>query len=128
MRQTVLAALEHQDYPTLLLVERLRPPRDLSRPPLCQVMFVLDKPHRLTEQGTPAFVLGESGLRMNPGGSMLEVLPSGTSVGHSRPGDVDHRDARRIRSLSVRYNSDLFEPPPSLGSREILKPFCAVSS
>ena len=34
VRQTVLAALEHQDYPTLLLVQRLRPPRDLSRPPL----------------------------------------------------------------------------------------------
>jgi hypothetical protein len=38
VRQTVLAALEHQDYPTLLLVERLHPARDLRRPPLCQVM------------------------------------------------------------------------------------------
>ena len=61
VRQTVLAALEHQDYPTVLLVERLRPARDLSRPPLCQVMFVLDKPHRLAEPGAPTFVLGETG-------------------------------------------------------------------
>jgi hypothetical protein len=108
VRKTVLAALEHQDYPTLLLVERLRPARDLSRPPLCQVMFVLDKPHRLAEPGTPAFILGESGLRMNPGGLDLEVLP------------LEHRAATldlvmltietpHSLSISIRYNSDLFE-------------------
>jgi hypothetical protein len=108
VRQTVLAALEHQDYPTLLLVERLRPIRDLSRPPLCQVMFVLDKPHRLAEPGTPAFVLGESGLRMNPGGLELEAVP------------LEHRAATldlvmltietaHSLSISIRYNSDLFD-------------------
>jgi hypothetical protein len=108
VRQTVLAALEHQDYPTLLLVERLRPARDLSRPPLCQVMFVLDKPHQLAEQGAPAFVLGDSGLRMNPGGLELEALP------------LEHRAAtldlvmltiETVHSLSVsiRYNSELFD-------------------
>ena len=108
VRQTVLAALEHQDYPTLLLVERLHPARDLSRPPLCQVMFVLDKPHQLTEKGAPAFVLGESGLRMNPGGLELEALP------------LEHRAATldlvmltietaHSLSVSIRYNSDLFD-------------------
>jgi non-ribosomal peptide synthetase component F len=108
VRKTVLAALEHQDYPTILLVERLRPARDLSRPPLCQVMFVLDKPHRLAEQGTPAFVLGDTGLRMNPGGLELEALP------------LEHRAATldlvmlaietaSSLSLSMRYNSELFD-------------------
>ena len=108
VRQTVLAALEHQDYPTLLLVERLHPARDLSRPPLCQVMFVLDKPHQLAEKGAPAFVLGESGLRMNPGGLELEALP------------LEHRAATldlvmltietaHSLSVSIRYNSDLFD-------------------
>jgi hypothetical protein len=110
VRQTVLAALEHQDYPTLLLVERLHPARDLSRPPLCQVMFVLDKPHQLAEQGAPAFVLGDSGLRMNPGGLELEALP------------LEHRaatldlvmltiEAAHSLSASIRYNSDLFDAP-----------------
>jgi len=65
VRQTVLDALEHQDFPTLLLVERLKPARDLSRPPICQVMFVLDKPHGLAEQGAPTFVHGEAGPTMN---------------------------------------------------------------
>jgi non-ribosomal peptide synthetase component F len=108
VRRTVLAALEHQDYPTLLLVERLHPVRDLSRPPLCQVMFVLDKPHQLAEQGAPAFVLGDGGLRMNPGGLELEALP------------LEHRAATldlvmltietpHSLSISMRYNSDLFD-------------------
>jgi hypothetical protein len=108
VRQTVLAALEHQDFPTLLLVERLRPARDLSRPPLCQVMFVLDKPHQLTDQGADAFVLGDSGLRMNPGGLDLEALP------------LEHRAATldlvmltietaHSLSISIRYNSGLFD-------------------
>lgn len=108
VRQTVLAALEHQDYPTLLLVERLHLARDLSRPPLCQIMFVLDKPHQLAEQGAPAFVLGDSGLRMNPGGLELEAL------------FLEHRAATldlvmltietpHSLSISIRYNSDLFD-------------------
>jgi hypothetical protein len=108
VRRTVLAALEHQDYPTLLLVERLRPARDLSRPPLCQVMFVLDKPHHLAEQGAPIFVLGDNGLRMNPGGLELEAVP------------LEHRAATldlvmltietaHSLSVSIRYNSELFD-------------------
>jgi hypothetical protein len=108
VRQTVLAALEHQDYPTLLLVERLHPARDLSRPPLCQVMFVLDKPHQLAEQGAPAFVLGDSGLRMNPGGLELEAL----SLEH-RAATLDlvmlTIEAAHSLSVSIRYNSDLFD-------------------
>jgi hypothetical protein len=108
VRQTVLAALEHQDYPTLLLVERLHPARDLSRPPLCQVMFVLDKPHQLAEQGAPAFVLGDSGLRMNPGGLELEAL----SLEH-RAATLDlvmlTIEAAHSLSISIRYNSDLFD-------------------
>ena len=109
VRHTVLAALEHQDYPTLLLVERLRPARDLSRPPICQVMFVLDKPHGLTEQGAPTFVLGETGPTMNSGGLVLESFP------------LEHRSASldlvllvvessQSLSISIRYNAELFDP------------------
>ncbi len=94
VRQTVLAALEHQDYPTLRLVQRLRPPRDLSRSPLCQTMFVLDKPHRVTEQAVPAFARGETGLRMDLGGLGDGVDPAGTPGRDSGSGHVDHRDDR----------------------------------
>jgi hypothetical protein len=109
VRQIVLAALEHQDYPTLLLVERLRPARDLSRPPICQVMFVLDKPHGLTEEGAPTFVPGEAGPTMNSGGLILESFP------------LEHRSASldlvllvvespQSLSISIRYNAELFDP------------------
>jgi hypothetical protein len=113
VRCTVLAALEHQDYPTLLLVERLRPARDLSRPPICQVMFVLDKPHGLAEKGAPTFVLGETGPTMNSGGLLLESFP------------LEHRSASldlvllvvessKSLSISIRYNADLFDPSTTI--------------
>ena len=108
VRQTVLAALEHQDYPTVLLVERLRPARDLSRTPLCQVMFVLDKPHRLAEQGAPTFELGEAGLRLDPAGLVLESFPM-----EQRAATLNLVmliiEAERSLSVSIRYNTDLFD-------------------
>ncbi len=43
VRQTVVEALEHQDFPYALLVERLLPNRDPSRSPLCQVVTCCKK-------------------------------------------------------------------------------------
>jgi amino acid adenylation domain-containing protein len=108
VRQTVLGALEHQDYPTLRLVAQLRPSRDLSRSPISQVMFVLDKPQGLAEQGAPTFVLGETGLRMNPGGLVLESLPL-----ERRAATLDlvllAIETPRSLSISLRYNTALFD-------------------
>lgn len=70
-RQNVLEALDHQDYPFPLLVERLQPARDPGRSPLFQVMFVL------YESGDPtvlSFLAGEAGRRINLGGIELESL------------------------------------------------------
>ncbi len=46
VRQTVIEAIAHQDYPFPLLVERLQSDRDLSRSPLFQTLFVLQKPQQ----------------------------------------------------------------------------------
>ncbi|MEM7552755.1 MAG: SDR family NAD(P)-dependent oxidoreductase [Cyanobacteria bacterium P01_A01_bin.84] len=43
VRQTVLGAIAHQDYPFALLVENLQPYRDSSRSPIFQACFVLQK-------------------------------------------------------------------------------------
>ena len=108
VRQAVLAALDHQDYPTLRLVQRLRPPRDLSRSPLCQTMFVLDKPHRAVEQAEPAFVGGETGLRMNLGGLVMESIPL-----ERRAATLDLVmliiETTGSLSASIRFNADLFD-------------------
>jgi hypothetical protein len=108
VRHTVLSALEHQDYPTVLLVERLRPPRDLSRPPLCQVMFVLDKPHRIAQPGASAFVAAETGLRMNPGGLVLDSVPL-----ERRAATLDLVlliiETQESLAASMRHNADLFD-------------------
>jgi len=46
VRARVLGALDHQEYPSHLLAERLQPVRDASRPPLFQVSFILQKRQR----------------------------------------------------------------------------------
>lgn len=109
VRRTVLDALEHQDFPTVLLVERLRPPRDSSRPPLCQAMFVLDKPHNSAQSGAPKFAASESGLRMNPGGLVLASVPL-----ERRAATLDLvmliLETQDSLEVSLRYNIDLFDP------------------
>jgi amino acid adenylation domain-containing protein len=108
VRQTVLAALDHQDYPTLRLAQRLRPPRDLSRPPLCQTMFVLDKPHRVAELAVPGFAGGETGLRMSLDGFEMELIPL-----ERRAATLDLVmliiETTGSLATSIRYNADLFD-------------------
>jgi amino acid adenylation domain-containing protein len=62
VRQTALEAFEHSAYPFPLLVERLQPARDPSRPPLAQVVFAWQQTTRLVNShALSAFALGESG-------------------------------------------------------------------
>ncbi|MDM9382032.1 amino acid adenylation domain-containing protein [Chlorogloeopsis sp. ULAP01] len=74
MRQTVLDAFEHQDYPFALLVERLQAVRDSRRSPIFQTMFVLEKAHLQNQESLAGFALGETGARMHLGELEMESL------------------------------------------------------
>src|ERR1700741_4216070 len=80
VKETVLAALAHSDYPFALLVERLRPARDLSHTPLFQVSCAWEPPRRLQNgAGGPAAAGSLATLDLNPihigqGGAPVDLM------------------------------------------------------
>lgn len=74
VRKTVVEAIDHQNYPLGLLVEKLHPQRDTSRTPLFQVMFVFQRAHLLFEEGLSSFAISTESTQMNLGGLPLEAF------------------------------------------------------
>ncbi len=108
VRTTVVETLQHQNYPLGLLVEKLRPPRDPSRTPLFQVMFVFQRAHLLYEEGLSSFAVSTETTRMNLAGLPLEAYPLDEWLA---PFDFTMMLAESKGSLgaSVTYNCDLFD-------------------
>jgi hypothetical protein len=73
VRATVMRALEHEDYPSHLLAERLRPVRDSSCPPLFQVTFIFQRPRQLV--GASSLFSSETNAGLDLGGLRLKFLP-----------------------------------------------------
>lgn len=108
VQKAVLGALEHQDFPFALLVERLRPERDASYSPLYQVMFALQKvPAAYGEQLAP-FVLHEEGFQIDLEGLHIESLTLNRRVAQF---DIMLTMAETTTGLgaSFEYNTDLFD-------------------
>ncbi|HEX8472816.1 MAG TPA: condensation domain-containing protein [Pyrinomonadaceae bacterium] len=117
VRQTVLGGLQHQDFPTHLLTERLHPTRDPSRPPLFQTTFILQKPHRgVADVFTRARDDGDGSNSGNNGGGSN----GGNSVLPLRLRPLERRHARAELELEMieiegelsawfHYNTDLFD-------------------
>jgi amino acid adenylation domain-containing protein len=110
VRETVLGALEHQDYPFPLLVERLQPVRDPSRSPLFQVMFIFHRTPLRDLPGLEAFAVGETRVGMNLDDLKLESMGL-----EQRSAQVDLTltvaEVDGGLSASLQYNTDLFDPP-----------------
>jgi amino acid adenylation domain-containing protein len=108
VRGAVLRALEHQDYPFPVLVERLQPARDPSHAPLFQVSFVMQKVQRIEGADSLIRWSDERGPRYDLGGLELEdyALPQQEGQTDLELGVIETGGA----FLSTwRYNTDLFD-------------------
>ncbi|HEY0375500.1 MAG TPA: condensation domain-containing protein, partial [Pyrinomonadaceae bacterium] len=107
VRQTVLDAFEHQDYPFALIVEQLQPERDPGRSPIFDAAFVFQKPQEAGNE-ISAFVLGEAGRNLEVGGLKFETVAL-----EQRAAQFDitlmAAEVGQEIILSLQYNSDLFE-------------------
>ncbi|NEO72881.1 amino acid adenylation domain-containing protein, partial [Moorena sp. SIO3H5] len=106
VRQTVLGAIAHQDYPFALLVEKLQVERDSSRAPLFQAYFVLQK--FLESQDLQKVLFSSKKTLMNWGG--LEVEPFVLDQ-YENQYDLFLEMLEEDSSLVglLKYNSDLFD-------------------
>ncbi|MEM7585039.1 MAG: amino acid adenylation domain-containing protein, partial [Acidobacteriota bacterium] len=104
----LLAALEHQDYPLPLMVERLTPPnRDLSRPPIFQTALVLQSAVA-GDSSLGAFALGLPGVSLDLGGLRVESMAL-EQHGSQFELTLTATEVPQGLALSLLYASDLFD-------------------
>jgi hypothetical protein len=109
VKESVIAALENQEYPLPKLVDHLKVKRDPSRSPIFQVTFSMERIPGFDEQGIAVFLIGQGGHDFEVGDISVESI------------DLNLRQAQFEISLVVeeaggniygcwQYNRDLFEP------------------
>ena len=115
VRQTVWDALEHQDYPFPLLVERLQPKRDASRSPIFQVSFGLQKAQK--HGWVDEWVSGNEDVRIQSG--EFEVIPFEMPQQEGQF-DLDLELTDRAKNFTgiFKYNTDLFDEATIVGMSE----------
>ncbi|HSE19509.1 MAG TPA: amino acid adenylation domain-containing protein, partial [Pyrinomonadaceae bacterium] len=70
----VLSALQHQDFPFALLVDRLQPDRSVNHSPVFQVAFAWQRARPGDSDSLSPFALGEAGGRFEAGGLVFESM------------------------------------------------------
>ncbi|HDQ71155.1 MAG TPA: amino acid adenylation domain-containing protein, partial [Chloroflexi bacterium] len=94
VRETALAAYQHQDLPFELLVDALHPERDLVQTPIFQVMFVFQN---LPDVDLTLPGLTISSLPVETGTAKFDLILT-----------VEERDGELLGILE--YNADIFDP------------------
>jgi hypothetical protein len=129
VRQTVQGVLSHQDYPFSLLQSRLAAPPAPGRPPLGNVVFVLQKPHRAGGEahqhgaatfGIPSQV--EAGANVVLGRNRLELFPVDLEVARYDL-ELEMVEAGGSAIGWLRYSLDLFTAATATA---LLRDFTAV--
>ena len=110
VRETVLGGLDHQDFPFPLLVERLAPPRDISRSPIFQVAFNWDRPRKpLVRSVADRGDLGLTPLTLAQQGSAFDLtlvmLHRGDSLLGTWQYNTDLFDAATIARLAGQFQT-----------------------
>jgi hypothetical protein len=93
-RSSVQQAMTHQQFPLQLLIDRLQPERDLSRPPLFQVAMSWNQASAAREGIGDSYVIN-SILNMEQRGAVYDLVLTCVDTGSE------------IRA-SLRYNTELF--------------------
>jgi amino acid adenylation domain-containing protein len=101
IRETVLGAIAHQDYPIGLLLDRLHPARDPAHTPLFQTSFVWEQSRRFgvmstTSTAAPGTAMRMETIHIGQGGAPLDLM---MMVG----------DDEGSLSFALQYNTDLFD-------------------
>ena len=106
VRETVLGALAHQDYPFPLLVDKLQVERDSSRSPIFQTYFILQKFQE--SQGWQNVFLSSKKTLMNWGGLEVEPFALDQQEGlYDLDLEMFEEDSHLLGFL--KYNTDLFD-------------------
>ena len=107
VRQTVLGAFEHQQYPLPLLVAKLQPDRDAKHPSFFQTMFALQKSQLVDEQFSLLSLKG-SNITLDLAGLRVQSLDTPVPAVDF---DLTLMMAEAADSLngSFTYNASLFE-------------------
>jgi len=108
VNQTVLAALEHQEYPFPLLVERLQPKRDPSRTPLFQVNFNFIKSQKVGIKLIEFLVPSNTDAKMNVGTLEVEPFEMAQQEGQFDLA-LEMMDVKNSLVGAFKYNTDLFD-------------------
>lgn len=107
VRKTVLDALDHQDYPFPLLIERLQPVRDPSYAPIVQVSFVYQQP-MVKDGRADLFSALEPGKCLQWGGLATEHYPLAQQEGQFDL-ELEIIESGPVFHGAFKYNKDLFE-------------------
>jgi amino acid adenylation domain-containing protein len=105
---TVLDALQHQDYPFPLIVERLHIKRDPARTPLVQATFTLERAQRPSEAGTMLLFFSPSAARRDVAGVPTMPFPIEQRTCQTDLELVVEEGDGTIEGV-FRYNADLFD-------------------